>query len=189
MRPAIHPVILPVSAADQRLVRRSKVEALRRRARQAATQSALHGGWLLDTFEKDADGVPLPSNGIYWSLSHKEDMVAAVVAPWPVGIDLEKMRPITPGLYKRLADASEWALAPRKDEVIFFRYWTAKEAVLKAVGKGLTALSHCRIERIVDDLHLRLIYEKTPWTVTHRWIGTDHLVTVTSENTVIQWPE
>lgn len=189
MRPTIHPVILPVSAADQRLIRRSKVEALRRRARQAATQSAQYGNWLLDTFEKDAAGVPLPGNGIYWSLSHKEDMVAAVVAPMPVGIDLEKMRPITPGLYKRLADASEWALAPAKDEAIFFRYWTAKEAVLKAVGKGLTGLAQCRIERIVDDLHLRLSYEKTVWNVTHRWIGTDHLVTVTSDDTVIEWHE
>lgn len=189
MRPVIHPVILPVSAADQRLVRRSKVEALRRRARQAATQSVQYGGWRLVAFEKNAGGVPLPSNGIYWSLSHKEDMVAAVVAPWPVGIDLEKMRPITQGLYKRLAEASEWALAPRKDEVIFFRYWTAKEAVLKAVGKGLAALSHCRIERIVDDLHLRLSYEKTLWNVTHHWVGTDHLVTLTSDDTVIEWHE
>jgi 4'-phosphopantetheinyl transferase len=187
MRPAIHPVILPVSAADQRLTRRSKVEALRRRARQAATQSAQYGGWLLAALEKDADGVPLPSNGIYWSLSHKEDMVAAVVAPQPVGIDLEKVRSITPGIYKRLADAGEWDLAPRKDEVMFFRYWTAKEAVLKAVGKGLVALSSCRIERIIDDLHLRLLYEKTPWTVTQRWIGADHLVSVTSDDTAIQW--
>jgi len=88
---ALHPVILSVSADDQRLIRRAKVEALRRRARQAAALSARYGGYILSELEKDEAGVPLPSNGFYWSLSHKERLVAAVVSPRPVGIDLERL--------------------------------------------------------------------------------------------------
>jgi 4'-phosphopantetheinyl transferase len=183
----IHPVILAVCADDQRLIRRAKVEALRRRARQAATLSAQYGGYILGELEKDAGGVPLPSNGFCWSLSHKERMVAAVVSPRPVGIDLERLAPVHARMYDRIADGSEWALAPHKSERVFFRYWTAKEAVLKAVGKGLTGLERCRVQAIVDDDHLRLRYEHTDWGVTHCWVGDDHLVTVASDNAALQW--
>ncbi|MBI5551066.1 MAG: 4'-phosphopantetheinyl transferase superfamily protein [Desulfobacterales bacterium] len=183
----LHPVILAVSAADQRLIRRAKVEALRRRAREAAALSAHHGGYLLGELEKDDAGVPRPSNGFYWSLSHKERMVAAVVSPRPVGIDLERLAPMNERMYDRIADASEWCLAPHKIERFFFRYWTAKEAVLKAVGKGLTGLDRCRVQAIPDDDHLSLLYEQTLWGVTHCWIGDDHLATVTSDRVLLQW--
>ena len=131
--------------------------------------------------------MPLPSNGFYWSLSHKERMVAAVVSPRPVGIDLERLAPVHARMYDRIADAAEWALAPHKSEKVFFRYWTAKEAVLKAVGKGLTGLERCRVQAIVDDDHLRLRYEHADWGVTHYWVGDDHLVTVTSDDVTLQW--
>ena len=95
--------------------------------------------------EKDKNGAPLPSKGTYWSLTHKSANVAAVVAPRPVGIDIEVLRPCNPNLYQRIASAEEWDLAATVSDKNFFRYWTAKEAVLKAVGKGLTrtgALPH-----------------------------------------------
>ncbi len=184
---SLHPVILAVSAADQRLMRRAKVEALRRRAREAAALSAQYGGFVLGALEKDDAGVPLPSNGLYWSLSHKERMVAAVVSPRPVGIDLERLAPMHSRMYDRIADAAEWALAPYKIEKLFFRYWTAKEAVLKAVSKGLTRLDRCRVQAIVDDDHLQLQYEQAVWGVTHYWVGGDHLVTVTSDHVALQW--
>jgi 4'-phosphopantetheinyl transferase len=183
----LHPVILAVRADDQRLIRRAKVEALRRRAREAAALSAQYGGYVLGALEKDDAGVPLPSNGLYWSLSHKERMVAAVVSPRPVGIDLERLAPMNERMYDRIADAAEWALAPHKIEKLFFRYWTAKEAVLKAVSKGLTRLDRCRVRAIVDDDHLQLQYEQDAWGVTHYWVGNDHLATVTSDHVALQW--
>jgi 4'-phosphopantetheinyl transferase len=184
---AIHPVILAVSSDDQRLVLRAKVEALRRRAREAAALSAQYGGYIIGALEKDDAGVPLPSNDLFWSLSHKERMVAAVVSPRPVGIDLERLAPVYERLHDRIADPAEWALAPQKTETLFFRYWTAKEAVLKAVGKGLTGLERCRVQAILDDDHLGLLYEGIPWGVTHCWVGDEHLATVTSDNVVLQW--
>lgn len=183
----LHPVILAVSAEDQRLVLRAKVEALRRRAREAATLSARYGGWPLGELQKDAAGVPLPSNGFFWSLSHKERMVAAVVSPRPVGIDLERLAPVYERLYDRIADAAEWGLAPDRSERLFYRFWTAKEAVLKAVGKGLTGLERCRVQTIVDSDRLRLSYEAESWGVTHCWVSDDHLATVTSDHVVLQW--
>lgn len=185
----LHPVIIAVPAADQQLKGRPKVEALRRAARQALALSAEYSGISLGRLEKDENGAPLPSNGIYWSLTHKSAYAAAVCSPDPVGIDIERLRPASRGLEERIASSEEWDLAPALDPLLFFRYWTAKEAVLKAVGKGLTGLSRCRIHRIVDDDHLLLTYRETPWRVTHHRVGQDHLVTITSERVDLVWHE
>jgi 4'-phosphopantetheinyl transferase len=183
----IHPVIMAVPESDLGLKGREKVAALGRRARQALTQSARFSGVRLGSLEKDGHGAPLPSNGTHWSLTHKERYVAAVTAPHSVGIDIEKIRPVRAGMHQRLAGDGEWALAPEADQALFFRYWTAKEAVLKAVGKGLTGLSRCRVTAIPDADHLILAYEDSQWTVAHFWGTKEHIVTVTANRTAIQW--
>jgi len=186
-RVILHPVILPVPAAARPLKGRPKVDALRAAAREALALSARHSQRKLGPLDKDDNGAPLPSNGVYWSLTHKNVYVAAVCSPHAVGIDIERLRPVSQGLRERLAAPDEWALAPTVDTVLFFRYWTAKEAVLKAVGMGLTGLSRCRIQRIEDDDHLLLTYDGLPWQVTHHRIGQDHLVTITSDRVELKW--
>jgi 4'-phosphopantetheinyl transferase len=141
----------------------------------------------LGPLEKDENGAPLPSNGIHWSLTHKSAFVAAVCSPRPVGIDIERLRQVNRGLEERIAAPAEWDLATAVDLFLFFRFWTAKEAVLKAVGEGLTGLSRCRVRRIVDDDHMLLAYDRQPWTVTHRRIEPDHLVTITSDCVDLRW--
>jgi 4'-phosphopantetheinyl transferase len=185
--PLLHPVIFPVPQEDRRLSGRAMVQSLRLHARRAASLSAELGGYPLGAMEKDAEGVPLPSNGIYWSLTHKATYVAAVVSPMPVGIDLEKIKPVGQGMYDRLAGAQEWMLAPQQDPAVFFRYWTAKEAVLKAVGRGLVGLSQCRVVHIPDENRLCLVYGQTPWTVLHYHIPPDHLASITSDGVRIRW--
>ncbi len=183
----IHPVILPVSPADRQLAARERVRALSAHARLALALSAEFSAFVLGELQKDASGAPRPSNGIYWSLTHKTAYVAAVAATEPIGIDIEKRRECHPGLYRRIADEQEWALVPAVTEMAFFRFWTAKEAVLKAVGKGLIGLSDCRIHQIMDDTRLQLTYNQSRWTVVQRWIGSDHLVAVTADHVEICW--
>lgn len=183
----IHPVVIPVSLSDQQLKGQPKVAALRRDARKALSLSTRHSGYILGALEKDDNGAPMPSNGIYWSLSHKSAYVAAVVSRKAVGIDIEHIKPVSDGVRQRIADATEWGLAPEGGLKLFFRYWTAKEAVLKAVGVGLTGLDDCRVNQIVDEGRLVLSYEKALWTVAHHWLGQDHLVAVTSDGVDIQW--
>ncbi len=183
----IHPVIMMVPPEERTLKRRDKVDSLRRWARKALAQSAEYSGLTLGALEKGEHGAPLPSNGVYWSLSHKDNYVAAVTARHPIGIDVEKRRPFLPALYDRLAGPQEWAMAPDVDEKLFFRYWTAKEAVLKAVGKGFTGLAHCRIHKILDDSHLSVVYDTTQWTVTQYWFDKEHIVAVTTDDVKIEW--
>jgi len=184
----IHPVILAVPRPELELKGREKVTALRRRAREALASSARYSGVAsLGPLEKDEHGAPLPFKGVYWSLTHKERYVAAVTAPHPIGIDIEMVRPYNAALRQRLAGDREWALAPRVDQALFFRFWTAKEAVLKAVGKGFAGLSDCRIEAIVDHNHLIVAFKDSKWTVVQYWGTKDHLVAVTADHVTIEW--
>jgi malonyl CoA-acyl carrier protein transacylase/phosphopantetheinyl transferase len=75
------------------------------------------------------------------SISHSDGVVAALAAFEPhVGIDLERIRHREPGFEEIAFDAAERALLDRcgfeRDEAIA-RLWCAKEAVGKALGRGL----------------------------------------------------
>lgn len=183
----IHPVILAVPVSDQELNGRDKVGALGCHARQALAHSADYSHLALGPLEKEANGAPIPSNGVHWSLTHKSTFVAGVCAPFAIGIDIEKIRPFNENLCRKIATEAEWTLAPEITETLFFRYWTAKEAVLKAVGKGLTGLTQCRIQTIIDNEHLMVTYAKSKWTVAQYWDTKEHIVAITANNVDIEW--
>jgi 4'-phosphopantetheinyl transferase len=146
---------------------REKVLRLSSLARQAIQLSASQSGIQLGELMKSPEGAPLPAGGYYWSLTHKSNYVAGVVSDFPIGLDIEKVRPCAPGLYRMAADESEWRLGDTVSDLLFFRYWTAKEAVLKSAGIGLRALSQCRVIEIVDDHHLMLSYKHQEFDVEH----------------------
>jgi 4'-phosphopantetheinyl transferase len=68
-----------------------------------------------------------------------------------VGVDLEYIRPISDvlALAKRYFSPGEYAvmrgLPPNKMQEVFFRYWTCKEAYLKATGAGLAQLEQIEV--------------------------------------------
>ncbi len=183
----IHPVILTVAESDRQLRGRSKVRTLSVRARIALADSARWADMELGTLAKDARGAPLPCEGIHWSVTHKSDFVAAVAARSPVGIDLERRQPVSQALYTRLAGPDEWRLGGVRDEALFLRYWTAKEAVLKAVGQGLAGLARCRIEAILNESYLKVVYESDEWLVAQCPIGATHLAAVTLCGEAVEW--
>jgi 4'-phosphopantetheinyl transferase len=181
----IYPVILEVPEADRRLRGREKVARLSSLARLAVQLSASRSGIKLGELIKSPEGAPLPVAGYFWSLAHKTGYVAGVVADFPIGLDIEKIRPCLPGLYRMTADESEWKLGETVTDLLFFRYWTAKEAVLKSVGIGLKALSKCRVIEIMDDYHLMLSYKHQVFTVEHLYFN-GHIAAIISHPSV-QW--
>lgn len=190
MNPApitLFPVIMSVSQADQALKGREKVVCLSRLARVALQRSCQISSLTLPGLPKDDDGVPLPVGGVYWSLSHKTEVVGGVAATQPVGLDLETFRPINPALMDRVADADEWRLAEAgRSQEDFFRFWTAKEAVLKATGKGFVGISRCRVTEIIDSQNMLLTFDGHPWPVTHLRFG-DHLAAITAHHFSVEW--
>ena len=96
-------------------------------------------------------------SAITFNMSHAHGrMLIAVSKGQEVGVDLERIRSDVEvaKLSKRYFAPSEQAsimeLAQEQRAPRFFRYWVAKEAVLKAQGIGLRALSQCEIIMEVD---------------------------------------
>ena len=184
--PIIYPVILAVPNQKQQLTGREKVVFLSRHARRALEISAQKHQIQLGDLKKDENGVPLPFNGIYWSVTHKTGYVAGVIARERIGIDLEKIRSVKEALYRKTANESEWGLSNSNKTVLFFRYWTSKESVIKASGTGIRDLSKCRIERIIDDRHLVVDYREHHWVVEHFFFN-GHMASVVKNNVNVKW--
>ena len=76
---------------------------------------------------------------LHFSLSHCREAVACVIAPHPVGIDVESPRTVAEALVRHTMNAEECraiAASPRPERA-FLRLWTQKEAVLKLLGTGI----------------------------------------------------
>jgi len=181
----LHPVILPLTTEEHRLRGRARLQAQSRRAREALARCCKASGVRLGPLEKGDRNIPLPFHGTFWSLSHKPRFVAAVVGPAPIGIDIEEITPRTEGLHDYIASKAEWALADRSWET-FFRFWTAKEAVLKAVGVGLAHLKKARIHAILDTDNLIVDYASRLWHVGH-FRFRNYIVSLTHDGHAIDW--
>jgi 4'-phosphopantetheinyl transferase len=182
----IYPVILSVPEKDRQLSGREKVARLSRHARQALEISARKIGVVLPELLKDENGAPLPFKGTHWSLTHKIQYVGAVVASARIGIDIEQIRPCSKALFKKTANQTEWSLADNHSSTLFFRFWTSKECVLKAVGTGIKDLSKCRVVEIINDDNLLIDYQDKQWHIEHSFFD-GHIVSVVKNEFEIQW--
>ncbi|MCC6304963.1 MAG: 4'-phosphopantetheinyl transferase superfamily protein [Rhodobacteraceae bacterium] len=116
--------------------------ALLRRALSACDPGTAPAAW---RFAIRPGGKPrLAGAGPAFNLAHARGLVAAAVgAAEPVGVDVESPGgDLAPGLAAEVLTAAEQedlaacpAGLPRADR--FLRYWTLKEALLKATGEGL----------------------------------------------------
>jgi 4'-phosphopantetheinyl transferase len=97
-------------------------------------------------FAYGAHGKPmLPSTGLHFNLAHRETLsLVGVAASTPLGVDMEWLdRSFDHDAFisNNASDAERAAFAAlRQDERLasFFCWWTRKEAVLKALGCGLS---------------------------------------------------
>ena len=182
----LRPVVLKVPAAAEALSRPDRVRFLSDLARAALRRSARLSGLFLGDLEKDPHGAPIPTGGVFWSLAHKPRYVAGVASRRPVGIDIEMIKPVRDGMYGKVADGAEWSLGGADRLTLFFRFWTAKEAVLKTGGRGLADLSACRIVAVLDEDRLSVAYRGRVRTVRQRRFD-DHMAAVAGGDAGVDW--
>jgi 4'-phosphopantetheinyl transferase len=181
----LFPVVMPVIEVEHKTRGKEKADYLSRIAREALKLSAEKSGVSLGKLPKDENGAPCPVNGNHWSVSHKPEYVAAVVSKDKIGIDIEEMKPRDELLFARVAGGQEWELEERS-WYTFFRYWTAKEAILKVIGIGISGLRTCRIASIPDENHIALDYSGQLFLV-EQLCYNNHIVSVLKGDNQIDW--
>jgi len=182
----LYPVIMPVDEVSSRLFGKKKVERLSAIAREALRLSANKSGIALGELRKDRDDRPVPFDGIYWSLSHKSKYVAAVLCTEKIGIDIEEIKPRSERFFNKTASAKEWDLVGGKNWCNFYRYWTAKESVLKADGLGIGGLLQCRITSVLNDTNIEIFYKGQRFKIEQLYYR-DHIVSVVKNDYPVEW--
>ncbi len=117
-------------------------------------------------FGRQAHGKPfLVGSDLHFNMSHSGDwLLVAVTWNRPVGVDVERIRPLS-----RMEALAEHCLAPAelaqwrhldkaRQTPAFFRFWTGKEAFIKADGRGLS-LGVKRCVLALDPLRLLAVPE------------------------------
>ena len=105
------------------------------------------------TLKTTENGKPyIEISDIHFNISHCEDWVVCAIHNKPIGIDIEKIRPINLKIAKRFFTADEqnyvFSGIPKEEDFDktadsdmlkrFFEVWTGKEAYLKYKGTGIT---------------------------------------------------
>lgn len=116
-----------------------------------ATLRILLGGYLdvgpeTVRFTYGANGKPgVNGSGVHFNASHSEDRALfAFSRDAPLGVDIEAVRPMPDALeiasssFSPAEAAVLSGLPPELRDRAFFRCWTRKEAVIKALGDGLS---------------------------------------------------
>lgn len=77
----------------------------------------------------------------FFSLSHSGEYAACVISDVPVGVDIQQKRETKANIARRFFQCEEAESIEkqpkRKQQDMFFRYWTGKESYLKLKGQGI----------------------------------------------------
>ena len=86
----------------------------------------------------------------YFSISHCKEGIAVAVDDQPIGIDIESIRRADKDLIERTMNAEEQAQIAEAAEPAraFTRFWTQKEAVVKAQGTGIESFEQLQNIRV-----------------------------------------
>lgn len=93
-------------------------------------------------FGKPALGAGLSKWNLHYNIAHTHGLVACAIATHEIGIDVERCDPtIDLGIARSYFAPEEIrilnSIAPSQQHRVFFRFWSLKEAFIKATGEGL----------------------------------------------------
>ena len=77
---------------------------------------------------------------VQFNISHTRGAVLVGLHDEPLGVDIERIRPVKEGLVRYIMNAAEAeaVFAAPCPELMFTRLWTQKEAVVKCTGEGIS---------------------------------------------------
>jgi len=108
---------------------------------------------------------------LYFNVSHSGNWIVCVIDDKPVGIDIEKIKPIEFEAFEQFLSDEEYKMLmeknPEKWLPFFFDLWTLKESYIKAVGEGFSipfasfTISFLKI----GEIKVKLSNKLTNWTL------------------------
>ena len=76
----------------------------------------------------------------HFNISHTSGLVACAAGDHPVGIDVERIRPFSKAVMRKLTEKERiYIQSSENQDEAFMRVWTMKEACIKLTGEGLAA--------------------------------------------------
>jgi 4'-phosphopantetheinyl transferase len=91
--------------------------------------------------------------GIHFNISHSaHQVICGFSKEGRLGIDLEKISPIDFEDFTSMFSAQEWTVIKSADDPIraFYRFWTRKESIIKALGRKLSYLHQIELDVTSD---------------------------------------
>lgn len=132
------------------------------------------GEWV--DFVVDEHGKPhladLP--GVHFNISHCPNALAVAVDVLPVGVDVEKRRPLNDSLLRHTMNDEEQRLIRASEDpaLAFSLFWTRKEALVKWLGTGITGSLHDVLRDMPPSAEMRCgVEEDFAWTVVRGCLG------------------
>ena len=141
--------------------------------------------------KKNPRGIPyISGSNLFCSISHSGGLGAAVVAPFPVGIDIERVRARSPRLLSYISAPAEQRLLPSSASRRLTTMWAVKEAVLKAMGTGLQVpMKELYVKKRIKNSYEILTKRGKQWVVNVKYRGPFciALATPNHERTILYW--
>jgi 4'-phosphopantetheinyl transferase len=153
---AVHNLAATLSPVERQRAERFRLGEPRRRfvVSRAALRSLL-GRYLASSdvevaLETDSSGKPRLAAGqsavdVQFNIAHSGDLaLIAITVDCEIGVDVEQLRSVAhvEHIARRFFHPTETRAilaAPAEErDAVFLRYWTGKEAILKAIGRGIT---------------------------------------------------
>lgn len=164
-----------------RLIDKHKQERIKRFIRLRNMYSSLLGDLLIRyvimrnigiandkiSFSTNEYGKPYLNNynDFHFNISHSNDWIVCVVDDKPVGVDIEKIRPINFNIAKQFFSKEEHCdiLAQHQSNRLsyFFSLWALKESYIKATGKGLSLPLNAFTLKLLNDNKIKFKPEKS----------------------------
>jgi 4'-phosphopantetheinyl transferase len=113
-----------------------------------------HCGVTDAVLHRNPNGQPyLTGCDLHVTISHSDQMVACALSADPIGIDIERIRPLDFKICRHLCTEEEKAYCG-EDLHRLFEIWTAKEAYFKKQGTGITDLKSVNILPLNRQIHI-----------------------------------